>query len=98
MARRRPSLDTSLTPSDQERSRAIVAAMVTYAPPHQHRISILGLVKMKGRPSVGRGEIPGQRVDLGISKPMDPQPRRPGRRPAERPGGYRGQEILPQDL
>jgi hypothetical protein len=54
--------------SDQEWSRATVDVVVAYTPPHQHRIAILGLVKMKGRPSVRRGEIPGQRVNLGISK------------------------------
>jgi enoyl-CoA hydratase/carnithine racemase len=60
-------------------SRAIVNAVVTYAPPYQYRISFLGLVEMKGRPSVRRGEIPGEREDLGVSEPVDPQPRRPGR-------------------
>jgi hypothetical protein len=28
--------------------------MVAYAPPHLHRIAILGLVKMKGRPLSGQ--------------------------------------------
>lgn len=86
---------------DRKRSgmvTAIADVMVADAPPHQHRVAILGLVEMKGRPSVRRGEIPGQRVNLGISKPVDPQSRRPRRRASERPGTYGGQEVLPQHL
>jgi hypothetical protein len=47
--------------------------MVADPVPDQQGLPVAHLVQMKGRAPVRGREVPGQRVDLGIAYPVDPQ-------------------------
>src|SRR5580658_7341022 len=53
---------------------------------------------MKGRAPVRGREVPGQRIDLGVAQPVDPQPLGPYRSAAERPGADGREKEFTQHL